>query len=230
MVNIAKYLRGKQYPGRGIAVGTIGDSIVMVYFIMGRSMNSRNRVFIETQGGIKTQAFDESKMSDPSLIIYHPVRTYKNYTIITNGDQTDTIHGYISKGDSFETALKTREFEPDEPNYTPRISALVEKSGAFKMSILKSDEGESAQCLRYFYEYDTQANNTGRIIHTYEENGNPIPSFYGEPCKVVLTGDIDTLTDNIWTNLNPDFRVSLFVKYISRSTGLEEVRIINKNK
>ncbi|MEG2081644.1 MAG: IMP cyclohydrolase [Oscillospiraceae bacterium] len=230
MINLASYLRTKAYPGRGLAVGNIDDNIVVVYFIMGRSTNSRNRVFVETSDGIKTMAFDESKMLDPSLIIYNPVRTFKDSTIVTNGDQTDTVYNYLAKGDSFENALRTRMFEPDAPNFTPRISAIVEKDGTFKMSIIKSDDGDSEQCSRYFYEYGVPMSGTGRLLHTYEDNGNPLPSFMGEPRKIVFSGDIDTLTDTIWANLNPENRVSLYVKYISRTPGMEEVRIVNKNR
>lgn len=230
MVNLPKYLRTQNYPGRGIIVGNTKDNTVIAYFIMGRSSNSKNRIFEQTRDGIKTQIFNEDTLVDPSLIIYTPVRSYKNNTIVTNGDQTDTIYDFISKGDSFENALRTREFEPDAPNYTPRISALVDRQGNFKMSIIKSDEGESEQCLRYFFEYNDSMSDTGRIIHTYADNQNPLPSFMGEPIKVVISGDIDTFTDAVWANLNADCRVSLYVKYISRSTGMEDIRIVNKNK
>lgn len=230
-MNIASYLQSKEYPGRGILVGKTKTDIVMAYFIMGRSVNSQNRIFEITDDGIRTKAFDESKMEDPSLIIYAPVRKVGDVTVVTNGDQTDTIRDFLVKGDSFENALRTREFEPDGPNWTPRISALVNQDGSFKMSILKSDKGDESQCLRYFYEYASPIENQARIIHTYNDNGNPIPSFEGEPKTVCgIEGDIDTVTNMLWDSLNKDNKVSLFVRFINRTTGEETTRIVNKNK
>lgn len=229
-MKLTEYLSSKEYPGRGIVVGRTETDIVMAYFIMGRSVNSQNRVFEQTDDGIRTKAFDESKMVDPSLIIYHPVRKVGDVTIVTNGDQTDTIRDYMEKGDSFENALRTREFEPDEPNWTPRISAAVNADGSFKMSILKSDKGNSAQCLRYFYEYAAPLVNEARIIHTYNDNGNPIPSFEGEPKTVTgIEGDIDTVTENIWNALNENNKVSLFVRFVNLESGKTTTKIVNKN-
>ena len=229
-MRIADYLASKEYPGRGIMVGKTATDIVMAYFIMGRSVNSQNRIFEETEDGIRTKAFDESKMVDPSLIIYHPVRKVGGVTVVTNGDQTDTIRDFMVKGDSFENALRTREFEPDGPNWTPRISAAVNADGSFKMSILKSDKGNEAQCLRYFFEYAAPIEGEARIIHTYNDNGNPIPSFEGEPKTVTgIEGDIDTVTETIWNSLNADNKVSLFVRFVNRTTGETTTKIVNKN-
>ncbi len=229
-MKLSEYLAGKEYPGRGIVVGRTAENTVMAYFIMGRSENSRNRIFEQTEDGIRTKAFDESKMVDPSLIIYHPVRKVGDVTVVTNGDQTDTIRDFMVNGDSFENALRTREFEPDGPNWTPRISAAVNADGSFKMSILKSDNGCEMQCLRYFYEYCCPIEGQARIIHTYMDNGSPIPSFEGEPKTVDgIEGDIDTVTDMIWNSLNSDNKVSLFVRFINRATGETATRIVNKN-
>ena len=230
-MKLSDYLQSKEYPGRGIMVGRTATHTVMAYFIMGRSVNSQNRVFEQTEDGIRTKAFDESKMEDPSLIIYAPVRKVGDVTVVTNGDQTDTIRDYLVKGDSFENALRTREFEPDGPNWTPRISAAVNADGSFKMSILKSDKGNEAQCLRYFYEYAQPIEGEGRIIHTYNDNGNPIPSFDGEPKTVCgIEGDIDTVTDMIWESLNEQNKVSLFVRLVDRQTGEAVTKIVSKNK
>lgn len=227
-------LSGNEYPGRGIVLGLneAGDKAIVVYFIMGRSVNSRNRVFVEKDGGIVTRAFDESKMVDPSLVIYTPVRVFGDDTIVTNGDQTDTVYDYLKKGYTFEAALRTRCFEPDAPNYTPRISGMVVRENgrmAYKLSILKSDAGDPTAPQRYFFEYAPKAG-IGHFIHTYRCNGDPIPSFEGEPEKVTLKGDIDEVTQSVWAHLNGDNKVSLFVRFIDVKTGETETRIVNKNQ
>ncbi len=228
-------LKGNSYPGRGIVIGRSGDGkyAVTAYFIMGRSENSRNRIFVEEGEGIRTQAFDESKLSDPSLIIYAPVRVLGNKTIVTNGDQTDTIYELMDKQQTFEQALRTREFEPDAPNYTPRISGImhVENSSYnYAMSILKSNNGNSEACNRYTFAYENPASGEGHFIHTYMGDGNPLPSFEGEPKLVEIDGGIDELTEMIWTSLNEENKVSLFVRYIDIESGSYETRIVNKNK
>ncbi len=229
MITLNEYLQNKSYPGRGIFIGKSEEYLVAAYFIMGRSENSRNRIFAKTDLGIKTMAFDESKLSDPSLIIYNPVIKYNDNLIVTNGDQTNTIYDFLQKDRGFNCALKTREFEPDAPNFTPRISALITKDYSFKMSILKSDEGDSNHCLRYFYEYNNVPVNTGRIIHTYFDDGNPIPSFTGEPVKVSFTGEIEEFSNNLWNSLNSENKVSLYVNFINMKTNEYTVKIINKN-
>lgn len=230
--SIGQALGGNTYPGRGIIVGKSGGYAVMAYFIMGRSENSRNRVFVEDGSGIQTKAFDESKMMDPSLIIYSPVRVYKNQTIVTNGDQTDTVYEYLSQGKTFEEALRTRTFEPDGPNYTPRISALVEtgENFSYRLSILKSAAGRPEGTQRFFYEYENPADGEGRLIHTYESDGNPLPSFEGEPTRIAVEGTIDAFTQELWANLDRDNRISLFTRSINLKNGLVESRIINGNK
>ncbi len=235
IIGLKDALKRDPYPGRGIVVGRSSDGkyAVTAYFIMGRSENSRNRVFIEDGEGISTKAFDESKMEDPSLIIYAPVRVLGNRTIVTNGDQTDTIFENMGKGQSFEESLREREFEPDKPNFTPRISALinVEKGKYdFAMSILKSDNGDDSQCLRYTFTYDSPKAGEGRFIHTYMGDGNPLPSFEGEPERIDIAGDIDEFTDAVWTSLDENNKVSLFVRFIDIETGKYETRIINKNE
>lgn len=235
MLNVENELKGNAYPGRGIIIGKSedGKSAVTAYFIMGRSVNSRNRVFVEEGEGIRTQAFDPSKLSDPSLIIYAPVRVLANKTIVTNGDQTDTIYEKMSEGLTFEQSLRCREFEPDGPNYTPRISGILNvENGAFDfaMSILKSDNGNPECCNRYTYTYDKPVNGEGRFIHTYMQDGNPLPSFEGEPKLVGIPNDIDAFAASLWTSLNEDNKVSLFVRYINIDNGTYETRIINKNK
>ena len=210
-----------------------GTKAVTAYFIMGRSENSRNRVFVEDGEGIRTQAFDPSKLSDPSLIIYAPVRVLGDKTIVTNGDQTDTVYDLMKQGKTFEESLRTREFEPDGPNYTPRISGLMTVSSGkyeYAMSILKSHNGNPDQCDRYTFSYDAPVAGEGHFIHTYMKDGNPLPSFEGEPTWVKISGNIDEFTDMIWNNLNQDNKVSLFVRYIDIATGEYETRIINKNK
>lgn len=230
MKSLANELSSNSYPGRGIVLGKSkdGKSAVIAYFIMGRSVNSRNRIFEENdRGGIRTKAFDESKMEDPSLIIYNPVLKLDGVTIVTNGDQTDTIYDFMIKGDCYHDALITREYEPDFPNYTPRISGIVKPNGDYNLSILKSNLGQP-QCVRFFYEYPAVAGQ-GHFIHTYKCDGNPIPSFEGEPTAVEIDGDIDEFTDMIWSNLNEDNKVSLFTRFINLESGDEETRIINKN-
>lgn len=232
VTTLEKELSTNSYPGRGIVLGKSknGKNAVIVYFIMGRSENSRNRIFEENErGGIRTKAFDESKMTDPSLIIYNPVLKLDGKTIVTNGDQTDTIYDFMSEGHCYRHALLTREFEPDEPNYTPRISGVVKPNGDYNLSILKSNMGKP-QCLRFFYEYPATAG-LGHFIHTYKCDGSPIPSFEGEPTPVEInTDDIDELTNLVWNNLNKDNKVSLFTRFINLETGKEQSRIINKNK
>lgn len=228
-------LRNNTYPGRGIIIGESddGENAVIAYFIMGRSENSRNRVFVEENGVLRTEAFDPSKLSDPSLIIYNAIRKCGDCLIVTNGDQTDTIYDYMAEGKTFEDALNTREFEPDCPNFTPRISGMVDvknNSFTYKISILKSLDGDSGVCVRNFYNYSGAKQGTGHIIHTYESDGNPIPSFKGEPKKVAICGDIDSFANDVWGSLNDENKVSLAVKFISIKGGKTETRIINKNK
>ena len=230
-VNLAEELRGNTYPGRGIVLGRSedGQKAVIAYFIMGRSENSRNRVFVEQEGGIHTEAFDPAKLEDPSLIIYAPVRVLGKQTVVTNGDQTDTIYDFLKEGKSFEEALRTRTFEPDAPNFTPRISGLVEGFD-YKLSILKSNNNDSSSTRRYFFEYTDPKAGEGHFIHTYKCDGSPIPSYEGEPTPVVISGDIDAFTNEIWENLNADNKVSLFTRFIDVESGEIETRIINKNK
>ena len=231
ITSLKNELSTNSYPGRGIVLGKSkdGKNAVIAYFIMGRSVNSRNRIFEENdRGGIRTKAFDESKMEDPSLIIYNPVLKLDGVTIVTNGDQTDTIYDFMSKGDCYHDALITREYEPDYPNYTPRISGIVKENGDYNLSILKSNLGQPP-CIRFFYEYPAVAG-MGHFIHTYKCDGNPIPSFEGEPTPVEIDGDIDEFTDMIWESLNDDNKVSLFTRFINLETGQEQTRIINMNK
>lgn len=225
------YLAAKEYPGRGIILGKSEDNrAVFAYFIMGRSTNSRNRVFEVSNDDIKTKAFDESLLSDPSLIIYSPVRVLGKKIIVTNGDQTDTIYEYLKDKKTFEDALYTRTFEPDAPNFTPRISGLIDiESGLkLKLSILKSDEGDESQSLRFFYNYDNPKPGEGFLIHTYKENSDPLKSFEGEPIKVSLKGSIDEFCDSLWNSLNTDNKISLAVRYIDMATGKYEQIIKNK--
>lgn len=233
-ISIEKELRENCYPGRGIIIGKSqdGKKAVTAYFIMGRSENSRNRVFVEENEGIRTEAFDPSKLTDPSLIIYAPVRVLGNSTIVTNGDQTDTVYDLMKEGKTFEQSLRTREFEPDGPNYTPRISGILNvKDGKFDyaMSILKSANGNPECCNRYTFTYDSPINGQGHFIHTYKTNGNPLPSFEGEPKLISIPNDIEKFTEALWTNLNEDNKVSLFVRFIDIETGKYETKIINKN-
>lgn len=235
MLSLEAELQSNAYPGRGIVIGKTpdGTNAVTAYFIMGRSENSRNRVFVEDEEGIRTQAFDPSKLSDPSLIIYAPVRVLGNKTIVTNGDQTDTIYELMDKQMTFEQSLRTREFEPDGPNYTPRISGIMHiKDGKYNyaMSILKSNNGNPDACNRYTFAYENPVAGEGHFIHTYKCDGNPLPSFEGEPKLVAIEDDMDAFADKIWKSLNEDNKVSLFVRYIDIATGKYESKIINKNK
>lgn len=232
---LTEELRQNSYPGRGIVIGRSADGkkAVTAYFIMGRSVNSRNRVFVEEGRGIRTQAFDPSKLTDPSLIIYAPVRVLGNKTIVTNGDQTDTIYEGMDKQMTFEQSLRSRAFEPDGPNFTPRISGIMHiEDGKYNyaMSILKSNEGNPESCCRYTYAYEAPAAGEGRFIHTYMQDGDPLPSFEGEPKRVKISGDIDEFTQEIWESLNEDNKVSLFVRFIDIAGGGEETRIVNKNQ
>ena len=234
MLSLEKELRGNAYPGRGIVIGKSADGTkaVTAYFIMGRSENSRNRVFVEDGEGTRTQAFDPSKLTDPSLIIYAPVRVLGNKTIVTNGDQTDTIYEGMDKQMTFEQSLRCREFEPDAPNYTPRISVILHiEAGKYNyaMSILKSNNGDPDSCQRFTFAYENPKAGQGRFIHTYQCDGNPLPSFEGEPKLVEISGDIDDFAGRVWESLNEENKVSLFVRYIDIATGAYETRIINKN-
>ena len=235
MLSLEQELQANAYPGRGIVIGKTpdGTKAVTAYVIMGRSENSRNRVFVEDGEGIRTQAFDPSKLSDPSLIIYAPVRVLGNKTIVTNGDQTDTIYELMDKQMTFEQSLRTREFEPDGPNYTPRISGIMHiKDGNYNyaMSILKSNNGNPDACNRYTFAYENPVAGEGHFIHTYQCDGNPLPSFEGEPKLVAIEDDMDAFADKIWNSLNADNKVSLFVRYIDIATGNYTSKIINKNQ
>ena len=232
---ISSLLSGNPYPGRGILVGMTedGTKAAVAYFIMGRSENSRNRIFAFHENGVRTLPFDPSKVKDPSLIIYYPVRELPGTLIVTNGDQTDTIRDFILAGSTFEAALDTRTFEPDAPNYTPRISGdlhVEDGKYSYKLSILKSADGRPACTERQLFVYDTPFAGEGHFIHTYQGDGNPLPSFEGEPTRVDIAGNIDEFTDLVWTNLNSDNKVSLFVRFIDIATGRYETRIVNKNK
>lgn len=234
-ISLSNELKNNAYPGRGIVIGkhADGEKAVTAYFIMGRSVNSRNRVFVQDGEGIRTEAFDPSKLEDPSLIIYAPVRVLGHNTIVTNGDQTDTIYDGMDNQLSFEESLRCREFEPDGPNYTPRISGVMhinDEKFDFQMSILKSNNGNPDCCDRYTYSYDNPVAGEGRFIHTYMHDGNPLPSFEGEPKPVAIDGTIDEFTDMVWNSLNEENKVSLFVRFIDIRTGKYETRIVNKNK
>lgn len=224
-------LRDNTYPGRGIVLGKSADGqkAVIAYFIMGRSENSRNRIFVEEDGGLRTQAFDPAKLKDPSLVIYWPVRKFGAATIVTNGDQTDTIYEFLAAEKTFEEALRMRTFEPDPPILTPRISGLVHKDGNYRLSILKSANGNAESTQRFFYEYPQPVAGEGHFIHTYLGDGNPVPSFEGEPELVRIEGDIDSFTSLMWENLNEANKVSLFVRFIDLADGSEETRVVNKN-
>ena len=235
MLSLEKELQGNSYPGRGIVIGRSADGTkaVTAYFIMGRSENSRNRVFVEEGEGIRTQAFDPSKLTDPSLIIYAPVRVLGDTTIVTNGDQTDTVYDGLKEQMTFEQSLRSREFEPDGPNYTPRISGIMEvKDGSYtySMSILKSSNGNPQNCCRYTFSYENPLAGEGHFIHTYKCDGNPLPSFEGEPKRVAIPDDMEAFTEMLWNSLNAENKVSLFVRYIDIATGKYETKIINKNK
>ncbi len=231
---IGALLKDNTYPGRGIVIGKSedGKKAVFAYFIMGRSENSRNRVFKEDDGNVFTEPFDFSKVEDPSLIIYAAVRNHDNKMVVTNGDQTDTIYEFLKEGKCFKQALKTREFEPDFPNFTPRISGMLtfgENDFKYQMSILKSADEKGTACNRYFYEY-APLNGLGHFIHTYVCDGNPIPTFQGEPERVKIPNNIDDFTNEIWTNLNENNKISLYVRYVDIESGVYENRMINKNQ
>jgi len=233
MENIATILSENSYPGRGIILGRSpdGKSAVAAYFIMGRSVNSRNRIFTKTEDGIRTEAHRPELMSDPSLIIYHPVRQVGNLTVVTNGDQTDTIMEHLLAGGSFESALRTREFEPDGPNYTPRISGVMDDKGFYKLSILKSMNGDSRCCCRFFYEYSDAFDGVGHFIHTYDGDGSPLPSFSTEPTMVGIGADTaEELAHTLWTSLNRDNKVSLYVRFTDLSDGKTDEVIVNINE
>ena len=227
--DLAALLAANTYPGRGIVLGKTADGkeSVVVYFIMGRSENSRNRVFVKEPDGIRTEAHDPAKLADPSLIIYHPVRQLGRGLIVTNGDQTDTIRDFLEQGLPFEQALRTRAFEPDVPNWTPRISGLLSPDGSYKLSILKSADAEGSACARYTFEYPGLAG-VGHFLHTYVQDGNPIPTFQGEPERVAITGTMEEFTDLVWNNLNPDNKISLYVRFTDLATGQARETIINK--
>lgn len=229
--DLLELLKSNAYPGRGIVLGKSADgrSAVAVYFIMGRSENSRNRVFIPTEDGIRTEAHDPAKMTDPSLIIYHPVREAGRGLIVTNGDQTDTVRDFLLEGRTFAEALRQRTFEPDGPNYTPRISGLLSPDGSFQLSILKSADADPACCCRYFYHYDAPLAGEGRFIHTYRGDGDPLPSFEGEPVRVALEADDpETLADRVWAALDPENKVSLFVRFVDLEGGSHRDAIRNR--
>ena len=233
MNNIESLLSTNSYPGRGIIIGQSADgkNAMIAYFIMGRSENSRNRIFERYERGMRTKAFDESKLVDPSLIIYNLYLERRNIDIITNGDQTDTIYDAIAAGGDMRSGLRTREFEPDAPNLTPRISGVLNFADgdfSYEMSILKSATPDGRACNRYFYEYSA-INGLGHFIHTYMEDGNPLPTFLGEPERVCIGADIDEFANDIWNSLNPDNKISLYVKYIDLATGEEQTRLFNKN-
>lgn len=235
-LSLAQELSANTYPGRGIVIGVSedGTKAVSAYFIMGRSSNSRNRIFVEEGQGIRTEAFDPSKLEDPSLIIYAPVRVLGNRTIVTNGDQTDTIYDGMDSGLTFEQSLRSREFEPDGPNFTPRISGVMHIEGGkydYSMSILKSNNGNPNASNRYTFSYENPVAGEAHFIHTYMHDGSPLPSFEGEPKWIdIATNNIDEFTDLVWDNLNEDNKVSLFVRFIDIATGNYETRIVNKNK
>lgn len=234
-LSLEQELKSNAYPGRGIVIGRTPDGThaVTAYFIMGRSTNSRNRVFVEDGEGIRTQAFDPSKLTDPSLIIYAPVRVLGNKTIVTNGDQTDTIYEGMDHQLTFEQSLRSRKFEPDGPNYTPRISGILHlENGSYNyaMSILKSNDGDPDACHRYTFAYENPKAGQGHFIHTYMHDGDPLPSFEGEPKLVEMSNDMEAFTEMLWNSLNEDNKVSLFVRYIDIQTGAYETKIINKNK
>lgn len=235
MLSLEQELKNNTYPGRGIVIGTSADGTkaVTAYFIMGRSGNSRNRIFVTEGEGIRTEAFDPSKMVDPSLIIYAPVRVLGDKTIVTNGDQTDTIYEGLAQGRTLEQSLRSREFEPDGPNYTPRISgvmAVTDGSYHYAMSILKSNNGNPDACCRYTFTYENPVAGEGHFIHTYARNEEPLPSFEGEPKLVDIPNEIDGFTELVWNSLNEENKVSLFVRFIDIATGKYETRIINKNQ
>ncbi|MBQ7596458.1 MAG: IMP cyclohydrolase [Clostridia bacterium] len=231
--DIGELIKDNPYVGRGIVLGKSanGKNAVAAYFIMGRSENSRNRIFTEKDGAVYTEPFDASKVQDPSLIIYAAIRKFENKLIVTNGDQTDTIYNFLKDGKGFSKALKTREFEPDAPNFTPRISGMIKFDGgdfSYKMSILKSIDAEGSDCARFTFDYPSKAG-LGHFIHTYVTDGNPIPTFQGEPERVAIPDDINEFADKLWANLNEDNKISLYVRYTDLETGKETNVLINKN-
>ena len=235
LLSLEQELRSNSYPGRGIIIGRTPDGTraVTAYFIMGRSSNSRNRIFVEDGDGIRTQAYDPSKLEDPSLIIYAPVRVLGNKTIVTNGDQTDTIYEGMDHQMTFEQSLRSREFEPDAPNYTPRISGILHVEAGrynYAMSILKSAQGDPSSCQRYTFAYENPKAGSGHFIHTYMQDGDPLPSFEGEPKPVTIPDDMDAFADMLWSSLNEDNKVSLFVRYINIADGSWETKILNKHQ
>ena len=230
--SIDQLLRPNPYPGRGLAIGLSedGERSVMLYFIMGRSINSRNRIFVKTEDGIRTKAFEPAKLSDPALVIYNPVRTIMGRTIVTNGDQTDTIYRYLENNNDFRSALLTRSFEPDAPNYTPRISGLIERDGSYSISILKTVCGDPSRCSRYFFEYSAALPGLGHFITTYITDGDPLPPFEGEPVpvKISVAGGLDEFANTVWDALNTDNKVSLYVRETAIADGSVTDIIINK--
>ncbi|MGI5936593.1 MAG: IMP cyclohydrolase [Oscillospiraceae bacterium] len=232
MKDLFELLSANPYPGRGIVLGRSADgkAAYIVYFIMGRSENSRNRIFVPTEDGIRTQAWNPAKMMDPSLIIYHPVRRFCGHVIVTNGDQTDTIRDGLASGASFEDSLRTREFEPDAPNYTPRISGLLFPDGSYRLSILKSAEGDPSCCQRFFFEYGRPIAGQGHFISTYAGDGTPLPSFAGEPVTVAVEGSLETFARRVWESLNNDNKVSLFAMAVPLGGGRPETIIKNKHE
>ncbi len=231
MKTLPQLLRANHYPGRGIVLGRDrgGTKAILVYFIMGRSDSSRNRVFVPTEDGIRTEAYDPKAMKDPSLLIYHPVRLASGHLVVTNGNQTDTIRDGLKVGKTFQQALASRTFEPDSPHYTPRISGMASPDGSYQLSILKTNEGDPGCCVRCFYTYDTPLGGEGRFLHTYQGDGNPLPSFVGEPVRVKLDApDAKTLADELWDALNRENKVSLFVRYWTLSGGKCDDAIRNR--
>ena len=231
---IEELLENNTYPGRGIVIGKTpdGTKAMTAYFIMGRSENSRNRIFTEKNGEVFTEPYDASKVQDPSLIIYAAIRTYENNLIVTNGNQTDTIYDGLRDGKCFTKALESREFEPDGPNFTPRISGMLtfgEGDFTYQMSILKSADAEGSACNRFTYKY-APVSGLGHFLHTYVCDGNPIPTFQGEPERIAVCGDIDEMTDRLWKSLNENNKISLYVRYVDLKTGAVENRLVNKNK
>lgn len=229
--DLQSLLRANRYPGRGIVLGRSADArhTVIAYFILGRSVNSRNRVFVRTDDGIRTEAHDPALLRDPSLIIYHPVRTFCDRVIVTNGDQTDTIRDFLAAGKTFEAALRTRKFEPDVPNYTPRISGLVAPDGRYTLSILKTLDGDPGCCARQFFEYDCPAPGTGHFLHTYQSDGSPLPSFAGEPERVAISApDAEAFADQLWESLDTENKISLYVQYRDCTRGTAQTVIRNK--
>jgi len=231
---IGELIKDNSYVGRGIVIGKTedGTKAAIAYFIMGRSENSRNRIFVENGEEVIIHPFDASKVEDPSLIIYSPIRVFENNLIVTNGDQTDTIYDFVKDGKTFSEGLETREFEPDAPNFTPRISGMLtfdEGDFTYQMSILKSADPEGTACNRYTFAYSALSG-LGHFIHTYQHDGNPIPTFCGEPERVYVPNDIDAFTNEIWENLNEANKISIYTRFVDLETGEVENRMINKNK